>query len=190
MNSTTANVTFLFPHAATAVVDVWAVDAADNVGEPMVLTWTVDTQPPRTVWPPLPPLVNDSSLLLSFNCTKDIGCTFMYALGTESLKPLGNTSGSTNVAAVGSGLDTRVVAAPRLATRSPNATFVFDALGAPEGVVVETKLDGAVKWVSVAPNTPLTLVGLSEGVHTMEARARCVCVPCLWWSCGTLVGCL
>jgi hypothetical protein len=173
LNSTAASVTFQFPHAATAVVDVWAEDAMGNICEPVVLLWRVDTQPPRTVWPPLPPLVNFSSPLMSFNCTKDIGCTFMYALGAESLKPLGNASLASNASAVSSELDTRVLVAPRMATRSPNATFVFHAVGAPAGLTVETKLDGAVGWVAVGPNTPFTVVGLTEGVHTMEARARC-----------------
>jgi hypothetical protein len=75
----------------------------------------------------------------------------------------------------GSGVDTLVLVGPPLATRSPNATFLFDAVvdsGVPGVLDVEVRVDGAALWTPVGLNATFVVTGLSEGAHTLEARAR------------------
>jgi hypothetical protein len=174
VNATAGTMSFTYPTSAVVVVEVWAVDAVGNQGQAVL----VDTLAPVTVWPPLAPTVNQSSLLLAFNCTKTIGCSFKYALGDAALKPLGNTStgtsgGSTSVANT---VDTVLVAGPPRVTRSTSAAFVFDARVAgvtPQGgASVDVRVDGATLWTPVGASNTLTLSGLAEGVHMVEARAR------------------
>ncbi len=178
LNRTAVNVTLAFQHAAVVVLDVTAVDGVGNRGV-STWTWTMETQPPVTVWPPLPPLVNNSALLLSFNCTKVAGCSFVYSLDGAAPRPLGNATAE--VAPVEAApVDTVTLMSPPLLTRSPNATFVFDAVvssGVAGAVAVDVLVDDAEAWKPLAVNSPLTLTGLSDGVHTLAARAVYV-FPC------------
>jgi hypothetical protein len=100
LNNTAATVWSFFPGGASVVVDLWAVDGVGNRATARVM-WTVDITTPVTVWPPLPPVVNDSALQLSFNCSKPIGCSFMYGLNDAVLKPLGNSSLGSTTSQVG-----------------------------------------------------------------------------------------
>lgn len=179
LNNSAVSVAFSFPHGALVVADVNARDSVGNTAT-FVLVWTMDTLLPVTVWPPLAQFVNRSSLLLSFNCTKErLGCTFGYDLDGTGWKALGNSSStSSNTSTAGVSLnevDTRVVVSPPLATRSTNATFVFDAVvpaGSLGAAVVEVRVDGAALWTPAPVNTAYTLHGLAEGAHILEARAR------------------
>ncbi len=177
LNGTAVNVTLSFPHGALVVADFTGVDGAGNAGH-ATLTWSMETLLPVTVWPSLAPFVNDSVVELGFNCSKvAAGCTFMYNLDGAGMKALGNsTAGPTEGA--GSAVDTVLVAGPSWASRSRNATFVFDAVVPPGNngsAVIDVRLDGAALWTTVAVNATYAVTDLAEGAHLLEARARYEC---------------
>jgi hypothetical protein len=175
VNSTAVNVTFSFAHGAAVLLTVAAVDGVGNSAT-AVWTWTVETALPETRWVPPPAFTNDSAPLLQLNCSKPAGCSYEYNLDGTGWRPVGNSSDGPPVAA---GADTVVLAAPPLASRSPNATFVFGArvpAGAGDAVAVDVRLNGAATWTPVAVGAEHTVTGLLEGTHVLEARARFVCM--------------
>jgi hypothetical protein len=173
LSSTAANVAFSFGHGAAVTVSISAVDGVGNRAH-AVLHWFVETATPLTLLPPLPPLTNDTALVLPLSCTKPAGCSYEYNLDGTGWKPVGNSSVGISFAA-GNAVDTLAVVSPPVVSRSPNATLEL-AAQVPEGTggtaAVDVRLNGASLWTTLPPNGSHTIHGLPEGTHTLEARAR------------------
>ncbi len=173
VNRTAVALSLSFAHGAVVVVDAVAEDGVGNRAN-FTWTWTMETRLPVTVWPPLPAFINDGILVLSFNCSKPVGCSLMYSLDGADLLPMGNSSVS-DAPVESSGVDTLIRLAPGRVSRSRNATFVID-VHVPAGVqgapAVEVRLDDTTLWTSVAANALYEVEGLSDGDHVLQARAR------------------
>jgi hypothetical protein len=166
-------------------VEAWAEDTAGNVGPRAVLTWEVDLTPPETLWLPHnpPPHTNATSLLFSFGCTRT-GCSFDYSFGSSPRMRLGATVAD-SVRVAGS-IDTALASLPRrfspqrtasisVAARLNGAMIVVDSRSG--NSTVEVRVDSGA-WTDVRALTSfdsvtqrLSLSGLPDGQHTLQARA-------------------
>jgi hypothetical protein len=119
--------------------------------------------------------------LLSFNCSKVVGCTYMYSLDGDTPIPVGNASADSGGPAppvLGAAVDTALLVAPPLASRNATAVFAFDGrvpAGTAGTVVIDIRVDDAELWTPIAANASYFVTDLVEGVHTIAARARWVC---------------
>jgi hypothetical protein len=108
---TECSVRFLHRHEDVVLVEFWAVDAAGNVGSPVVLTWTVDSFIPITIWPEVTygqALSNVVAPEYELSCSRS-GCRFSYSLDGAPLAVVGGDSVEAEVDTVvvsGIGVDT------------------------------------------------------------------------------------
>jgi hypothetical protein len=144
----------LFRHNDVAVVTYWAEDAAGNVGPPTLVTWTVDSLIPITLWPPGtldvgpgPALRSKDSLEVEVACSRS-GCRFLYSLngGPEVFVNGSSSGGSGNsstagveepAVVTGVGVDTRAVLWTPKVTSDTQATVALTALY--NGTVMPTR---------------------------------------------------
>ena len=195
-SSINAVVQFSFHTGDSPVVRFWAIDAVGNVGPVSVLTWTVDSVLPVTVWPPFVDTVFDSPLTSEefvFSCSR-VGCRFSYrfdgapfvAIGTSSSSAGGNGNASASATAIVNSLV--VPLTPKQTASREYDVFVSayvssssqggaDASTSNSTTVVEVRVDGAAAWSAVervgdfiASSGLLRLTGLSDGDHSIEVR--------------------
>ncbi len=175
------------------IVVAWSEDAAGNVGPDVVLTWEVDLLSPLAVWTPrlLPAFSNRTSISVSFGCSHS-GCSFDYSFDNGPRVRLGGNSVNATGEAATMVVDTALEMLPERFSRWRNATASLAAVvngmkaaidnSGTSNVTVEVKLD-ADTWTDVrvydgavfdglGATQRLLMSGLSDGVHTLHARAR------------------
>ncbi len=84
---------FVFQHNDVPVIQFWAVDAAGTVGPPALLTWTVDSLIPVTIWPPFTfdtALTNSVESEVVVSCSRP-GCRYLFSIDSEPLTAVGNS---------------------------------------------------------------------------------------------------
>ena len=190
LNGTAARLAFGFHHTDRPMVRIWAVDAAGNVGQSVLLTWTVDSFIPTTLWPALSGLSQDPSPEILLSCTRS-DCRFLFSLDRDGLALVGAGDGvseSVAVAAMASASITTPAAllSPRRTARGAVTIAVgVKRDGVPVAVelngtaTVEARLDGAVTWTDVRSmsgydisTAVLQLTGFPDGNHTVQLRGR------------------
>jgi hypothetical protein len=182
-------------------VVAWAEDTAGNVGPTASLSWEVDLRSPVTLWSPEnpPAFTNRSSLLFSFGCSRT-RCNFDFAFGSSARVRLGTASATAGGVTGASGVVDTVLSSlpPRFLTH-PTAIVSVAAVvngivvpvdGGSGNTTVEVKVDGGA-WTDVrlyggafdSATQTLSLSGLSDGVHSLQARTRVsedAADPSLW----------
>jgi hypothetical protein len=179
-----------FPSGRKVTVVAWAEDTAGNVGPTASLSWEVDVETPVTLWTPVdpPPHTNETSMLFSFGCSRTI-CSYDYAFGSSARVRLGGgaTPGPYDAMARTAVVDTHLGALPPRfsAQRAANVSVVALVNGQHSPIndssgntTVEVKVDGGA-WTDVrrlgsfqSLTQTLSLSGLSDGLHTLHARAH------------------
>jgi len=171
------------------LVTVGAYDAGGNPSPVIWLTWTVDLDWPVSTWAGVPPpLTNQTSVHLTFNCSKGAECAIEYTLDNEQsvwINGFGNDTTQLN-----NNLHTTVEMMPRAYTNKTTAQFQFfiNETGQPpyapykDGTNsvgrMQLRLEGASSW-SDGEQVPgydistaiLTMTNLTDGTHDVEARA-------------------
>ncbi len=177
------------PHTLT----IWQVDGAGNPGDTTTYSWTVDTAAPPAPSVDGPTgtvgftdatiIFSDSESGVTFECDIDGGgfapCTSPLELtgladGAHEVKVIakdatGNASPEATVSwTVDHNLYTvEIAGAPTGLTQSQDANLTLTA--SLSGSTLECDVDGA----GFAPcSSPLELTGLSDGVHTVDVRAK------------------
>ncbi|MDP1825371.1 MAG: Ig-like domain-containing protein [Archangium sp.] len=187
------------PVALAGLVDgshtfqVRARDTAGNVdATPASFTWTIDTTAPNTTLTSTPPALSTSSSATftftsteagTFECSLDgaafAGCTTPVSLsgladGSHTFQvrardAIGNvdaTPASFTWTIDATAPNTTLTSTPPALSTSSSASFTFTAT---EAGTFECSLDGAA---FAACTTPGNLVGLADGSHTFQVRAR------------------
>jgi hypothetical protein len=173
------------------VVVAWARDAAGNVGPSAVLTWEVDLTSPVTEWTPYnpPSHTNQTSMLFSFGCSLT-SCSFDYSFASGPRVRIGGGGNSTagGAAAAVVRVDTVLRELPArfvtVAGVAVNLSLIDRGAATPVNAssgrtTVEVKLDAGA-WTDVQAygsafdiaTQRLSLSGLSDGEHTLQARGR------------------
>ncbi len=179
----------------THTLAVRAVDAAGNVGVAASTSFTVDTVPPDTTIATGPgPWINVTSATVPFSAT-EAGSTVQCQLddaayGTctspsaftdldegahivrvRATDPAGNTDSSPASRTFRVDLtnpDTRLLSAPEPVINSTSASIAFEPVD-PADTQADCRRDAGA-WG--ACTSPFTVTGLSDGTHTLGARAR------------------
>ena len=173
-----------------AVFTVWAVDAAGNLGPPLVWSWLVDSLLPVTVWPSFTYttiVTSNTAPEFVLGCNRPaVDCRFAFSLDKGTVIDVGAAaSNTTSTAAAGAGVDTTVHRdrPQSAAVVGPHGTvsFTLTANTTSTAPTAQYRVDGSAAWAGVnatpvqQTNTTaawqLTLSDLSEGIHRVEVRA-------------------
>ncbi|QDE70500.1 cell envelope biogenesis protein OmpA [Myxococcus xanthus] len=174
-------------------VSVTAEDEAGNTGTTVTHTFTVDAEPPETMFTSTPPALSNSDSAtfdfdsdespVTYECSLD-GAAFTACTDPVTFTGLDDGEHTLEVRAVDgegnvdptpasytwtvdtSAPDTLIISGPPLADAPGTATFDFDSDESP--VTYECSLDGAAY---VPCTDPVTFTSLAEGSHTLSVRA-------------------
>lgn len=173
------------------------VKATDAVGQedasPAMVTWTIDTTPPNTVFVSAPPPLTNSSTAnfdfdsddptSSYECRLDAAPTFTpcsdpatfsglssgsHALDVRAIDAAGNVDATPATANWDVDLtppDTSILSNPPALTNNPSATFTFTETEFP--TAFECQLDSG-SWSGCT--SPMNYPAVSEGAHTFQVR--------------------
>ena len=167
------------------VLPLVALDAAGNFGPTALLTWTVDSLVPMTIWPAF---TDDDAFAQSANpapefvfvCSRT-GCKFWYSFDNSSVAAVGtgvgalSSSTSSNASALSAGIDTLVTYNFSRFSGPVDVTFNVTAVVngsavtiTPHGnVTVQVRVDGAAAWLDIRNLTFSPATGTSF-LHSVE----------------------